>query len=106
MGANPRETIITPASVKPATFGRLFSWYVDGAVFAQPLYVPALAFPGKGVADRAGPPFRLPVLPTRLRSLRLVMSMTGTGVIPASSSVKSRSQVYPPSTSTDCCLSP
>jgi len=38
-GSNPHETILTPANVNAASFGKLYSYYVDGAVFAQPLYL-------------------------------------------------------------------
>ncbi len=48
-GANLHETVLTPANVRPATFGKLYSYYVDGSVFAQPLYVPAVQVPGRGV---------------------------------------------------------
>ncbi len=50
-GANVRETILTPENVNAARFGKLFSMPVDSDVFAQPLYVPRLAIPGKGVHD-------------------------------------------------------
>ena len=72
-GANPHEATLTVANVKPATFGKLWSYYVDGAVFAQPLYVPGVPIPARGArnvlylatmndrvyafdADRPGPP--------------------------------------------------
>lgn len=72
-GLNASETILTPASVNPRTFGKLFADAVDGYVYAQPLYVPGVAIPGQGArnvvyvatehdsvyafdADRAGPP--------------------------------------------------
>ena len=35
--------------MKASSFGRLISLPVDGAVYAQPLYVPDLQIPGKGV---------------------------------------------------------
>jgi Calx-beta domain-containing protein len=47
-GANLNETILTPANVTAATFGKLFSHSVDGYVYAQPLYVSGLAIPGQG----------------------------------------------------------
>ena len=47
-GANTQETVLTPSNVAPETFGLLFSRHVDGAVFAQPLYVPNVTIPTKG----------------------------------------------------------
>ena len=41
-GLNAKETILTPANVTSATFGRLFTIPVDGLVDAQPLYVSAV----------------------------------------------------------------
>jgi hypothetical protein len=50
-GANVRETMLTPRSVNPEHFGKQFIMPVDGDVFAEPLYVPKLTIPGKGVHD-------------------------------------------------------
>lgn len=48
-GQNLQESVLTPANVKSATFGRLSTLTVDGKVDAQVLYVPALAIPSQGV---------------------------------------------------------
>jgi hypothetical protein len=45
-GHNLLEKILTPANVTPATFGKLFSYSVDGQVYAQPLYVPKVNIGG------------------------------------------------------------
>jgi hypothetical protein len=50
-GANLHETQLTPASVNANHFGKLRAFKVDGAIYAQPLYVPRLGIPGKGVHD-------------------------------------------------------
>jgi hypothetical protein len=48
-GQNLNETRLTPASVRSGQFGELFSLAVDGQIYAQPLYVPQVNIPGKGV---------------------------------------------------------
>jgi hypothetical protein len=45
-GINTHEFGLTKATVTAATFGKLFSCAVDGAVYAQPLWVPGLAING------------------------------------------------------------
>jgi Legume lectin domain/Chitobiase/beta-hexosaminidase C-terminal domain len=47
-GQNLTETKLTPTNVSSSTFGKLFALPVDGYVYAQPLYMAALAIPGKG----------------------------------------------------------
>src|SRR5579871_5981032 len=45
---NPSETTLNTSNVNVNSFGKLFSRAVDGQIYAQPLYVPNLSFPGKG----------------------------------------------------------
>ena len=47
-GATLIETTLTPSNVNVNRFGKLFSFAVDGDVYAQPLYVPGVDIPGKG----------------------------------------------------------
>lgn len=49
VGVNHQESVLTPANVNPSGFGRLFSQSVDGEIYAQPLYLPNLWSPGKGM---------------------------------------------------------
>ena len=46
---NANETILNTSNVNVAGFGKLFSRAVDAQIYAQPLYVPNVTFPGKGV---------------------------------------------------------
>ena len=45
-GANQQEYALTPSDVNSSTFGKLFSCTVDGAVYAQPLWVANLTVNG------------------------------------------------------------
>lgn len=47
-GANLHETLLDAGRVTPSTFGKLYSYSVDGSVYAQPLYVPAVKVAGAG----------------------------------------------------------
>ena len=49
--ATLHEKILTPQNVNAQQFGKLGAFKVDGAVYAQPLYVPAVPIPGKGTHD-------------------------------------------------------
>ena len=48
-GMNTKEVVLTPKNVNYKTFGKLSTKPVDGFVVAQPLYVPNVNVPGKGV---------------------------------------------------------
>jgi hypothetical protein len=50
-GAMLNETVLTPQNVNAKQFGKLGAFKVDGVVFAQPLFVPAVEIPGKGKHD-------------------------------------------------------
>ncbi|HTT36779.1 MAG TPA: Calx-beta domain-containing protein [Burkholderiales bacterium] len=48
-GLYASETVLNPGSVTPGRFGKRFSYALDGYSYGQPLYLPRLNIPGKGV---------------------------------------------------------
>ena len=46
-GANLRETVLNTTNVNPGRFGKLYSYEVEGAVYAQPLIVSDLPVRGR-----------------------------------------------------------
>lgn len=47
-GLNSKETILRTTNVNASGFGKVFSYAVDGSVYAQPLYVSNVSIPGQG----------------------------------------------------------
>src|SRR3954447_3044047 len=50
-GATLNEKVLTPENVNAREFGKLGAFKVDGAVYAQPLFLPNVDIPGKGTHD-------------------------------------------------------
>jgi hypothetical protein len=47
-GQNLQETILTTSNVNSSSFGKLFTFPVEGVIDAEPLYLSAVSIPGKG----------------------------------------------------------
>jgi hypothetical protein len=50
-GATLNEKVLTPQNVNAQQFGKLGAFKVDGAVYAQPLFLLSVEIPGKGTHD-------------------------------------------------------
>src|SRR5215472_1481283 len=50
-GATLGEKALTPENVNEKQFGKLGAFQVDGAVYAEPLFLPAVENPGRGKHD-------------------------------------------------------
>ena len=48
-GQNLGETVLSPDNVSSDTFGKLFSYPLDGLAYANPLYVADVTIAGQGV---------------------------------------------------------
>jgi len=47
-GQNRFETVLTPQNVNGSSFGKVYSYTVDGQIYAQPLWVASVNIPGQG----------------------------------------------------------
>src|ERR1700677_662255 len=47
-GANLSETALTTSNVNVNQFGKLYSYAIDGSIYAQPVYVPNVLIPSQG----------------------------------------------------------
>src|SRR5262249_35197828 len=47
-GANLAETVLKPSNVNTTSFGKLFSYPLDGVSYAEPLYLATANVPGQG----------------------------------------------------------
>jgi hypothetical protein len=47
-GANLNETTLNTSNVNVNEFGKLYSYTIDGSIYAQPLYVPSVVIPSQG----------------------------------------------------------
>ncbi len=50
-GTTLTEKVLTPQTVNAKRFGKLGAFKVDGAVYAQPLFIPSVEIPNKGTHD-------------------------------------------------------
>ena len=50
-GATLHEKILTPQNVNAKQFGKIGAFKVDGPIYAQPLFLPSVEIPGKGMHD-------------------------------------------------------
>ena len=50
-GLNTNETLLTPANVNVANFGKLFSYPLDGYIYTEPLIMTNVTIPGQGAHD-------------------------------------------------------
>lgn len=101
-GQNLSETVLTPLNVNMGTFGKVFSFPVDGQIFAQPLYISNVVIPGQGthnvvyVATQNDSVYAfdadgLTTLP--LWQVSFINALNGIGPVPCTSPIKCT--IYP-----------
>lgn len=98
VGVNTQETVLTPSSVSSGKFGLRHTVQLDGAVYAQPLYLPAVQVPGQGthnVVYVATEHDSVYALDARTGGVLWKRSYLGKGIFPVSSEDVDSEDIYP-----------
>jgi hypothetical protein len=76
-GATLTETVLAPQNVNAKQFGKLGAFKVDGAVYAQPLFVPSVDIPARAPTTAStSPPRTIASMPST--PIALAIRLCGT----------------------------